>query len=81
MKHTGSTSRDSDSFFIVARLLLIMDFDGHFLVKEIAHIARSLDIYASCYYMALQSFDLECTWWRLFQKCVMRIKLDIYVFI
>ena len=32
-------------------------------------------------YLAFQSFDLEITWWRLFQKRVMRTKLDIYVFI
>ena len=26
-------------------------------------------------------FDFECTWWRLFQKRVVRTKFDIYVFI
>jgi hypothetical protein len=26
------------------------------------------------------SFDFERTWWRLFQKRVVRIKFDIYVF-
>ena len=31
--------------------------------------------------MAFQSFDFERTWWRLFQKCVVHIKFDIYVFI
>ena len=31
--------------------------------------------------MAFQSFDFECTWWRLFQKRVVRTKFDIYVFI
>jgi hypothetical protein len=30
---------------------------------------------------AFQSFDLERTWWRLFEKCVVRTKFDIYVFI
>ena len=29
------------------------------------------------YYLAFQSFDLERTWWRLFQKRVMRTKFDI----
>ena len=29
----------------------------------------------------MQSFDLEHTWWRSFQKCVARTKLDIYKFI
>ena len=24
-------------------------------------------------------FDFECTWWRLFQKCVVRTKFDIYI--
>ena len=28
-----------------------------------------------------QSFDFECTWWRLFQKCAMRTKFEIYCFI
>ena len=31
-------------------------------------------------YLAFQSFNFERTWWRLFQKCVVRTKLDIYVF-
>jgi hypothetical protein len=32
-------------------------------------------------YMTFQSFDFEDTWWRIFQKRVMRTKFDIYVFI
>jgi len=32
-------------------------------------------------YLAFQYFDIESTWWRLFQKRVVRTKLDIYVFI
>jgi len=32
-------------------------------------------------YLALHSFDLECTWWRLFQRHVVHTKFDIYVFI
>ena len=32
-------------------------------------------------YFAFQYFDIERTWWRLFQKRVVRSKLDIYVFI
>jgi len=32
-------------------------------------------------YLAFQSFDFERTWWRLFQKRVVRTKYDIYVFI
>ena len=32
-------------------------------------------------YLAFQSFDFERTWWRLFQKDVVRTKFDIYVFI
>jgi hypothetical protein len=28
--------------------------------------------------LTLQSFDYECIWWRLFLKCVLRTKLDIY---
>ena len=32
-------------------------------------------------YLAFQSFDFEGTWWRLFQKRVVRTKLDIYVFV
>jgi hypothetical protein len=32
-------------------------------------------------YLALQSFDFERTWWRLFQKRVMRTKVYIYVYI
>ena len=33
------------------------------------------------HYLAFQSFYFERTWWRLFQKCVVRTKFDIYVFI
>jgi len=32
-------------------------------------------------YLAFQSFDIECTWWRLFQKRVICTKFDFYVFI
>ena len=32
------------------------------------------------YYWAFQHFDFERTWWRLFQKRVVRTKFDIYVF-
>ena len=33
-------------------------------------------------YLAFLAFNIECTfWWRLFQKCVVHTKLDIYVFI
>ena len=31
-------------------------------------------------YLAFQSFDFERTWWRLFQKRVVRTKFDIYLF-
>jgi len=31
-------------------------------------------------YLAFPSFDFERTWWRLFQKRVVRTKFDIYVF-
>ena len=31
--------------------------------------------------MAFQLFDFERTWWRLFQKRLVRTKLDFYVFI
>ena len=31
-------------------------------------------------YLDFQSFDFEITWWRLFQKRVVRPKFDIYVF-
>ena len=33
------------------------------------------------YYLAFQSFDCVRTWWRLFQKRVVRTNFDIYVFI
>ena len=32
-------------------------------------------------YLSFQPFDFEHTWWRLFQKRVVRIQFDIYVFI
>jgi hypothetical protein len=32
-------------------------------------------------YLAFQSFDFGRTWWRLFQKRVVRTKFDIYDFI
>jgi len=32
-------------------------------------------------YFAFQSFDFERTWWRFFQKRVVRTKFGIYVFI
>jgi hypothetical protein len=31
--------------------------------------------------LAFQYFDIERTWWRLFQKRVVRTELDVYVFI
>jgi len=31
--------------------------------------------------LVFQSFEFECTWWRLFQKRVVGTKFDIYVFI
>ena len=31
-------------------------------------------------YLAFQSFDFKRTWWKLFQKRVVRTKFDIYVF-
>ena len=31
-------------------------------------------------YLAFQYFDIERTWWRLFQRRVVRTKLDIYGF-
>jgi hypothetical protein len=31
-------------------------------------------------YLVFQSFDFEHTWWRLFQKRVVRTNFDIYVF-
>jgi hypothetical protein len=30
-------------------------------------------------YLAFQSFDFDRTWWKLFQKRVVRTKFDIYV--
>jgi hypothetical protein len=32
-------------------------------------------------YLAFQSSDFECTWWRLFQKRVVCNKFDIYVIV
>ena len=32
-------------------------------------------------YLAFQSFDFDRTWWKLFQKRVVRTKFDNYVFI
>ena len=32
-------------------------------------------------FQSLQSFDLKCTWWGLFQKRVLHSIFDIYVFI
>jgi hypothetical protein len=32
-------------------------------------------------YLAFHSFDFEHTWWRLFQKPVVRITFDIYFII
>ena len=32
-------------------------------------------------YLAFQPFDFERSWWKLFQKRVVRTKFDIYVFI
>ena len=37
--------------------------------------------YCSQNYLAFQSFDFERTWWRLFQKRIVRTKFYIYVFI
>jgi len=32
-------------------------------------------------YLAFQTFDFDRTWWRLYQKVVVYVKFDIYVFI
>jgi hypothetical protein len=45
-----------------------------------------LTIWVSCSqrlisYLAFQSFDYQFTWWKLFQKRVVRTKLDIYVLV
>jgi len=32
-------------------------------------------------YLAFQYFDIEHTWWRLFQKRVVCTKFDIYVYV
>jgi len=32
-------------------------------------------------FLAFQYFDYEVIWWRLFQKRVVHIKLDSYIFI
>ena len=31
--------------------------------------------------LVFHSFDFECTLWRLFQKCVVYTKLDVYLFL
>jgi hypothetical protein len=42
-----------------------------------------MNVYCQMFYnyFAFKSFIFERTWWKVFQKRVMRIKLDIYVFI
>jgi hypothetical protein len=32
-------------------------------------------------YLAFQTFDYEPNWWSLFQKRVVRISIDIYIFL
>ena len=43
--------------------------------KHVGFIARK-----TLNYLNFQSFDFERTWWRLFQKLIVCIKLDIYDF-
>ena len=50
------------------------------LLPYLRHFAI-LCFQALVYYLAFQSFDFKNTWWRLFKKCVVRAKFDIYVFI
>jgi hypothetical protein len=45
-----------------------------------------LALWVHCYqrflsYSVFKSFDFYRTWWVLFQRCIVRTKLDIYVFI
>jgi hypothetical protein len=44
--------------------------------KYFAHL--NIDQESSCFHI-FQSLDSERTWWRLFQKRVVRIKFDIYL--
>jgi len=46
----------------------------------ISHRMASLD-FTPLFCGDFQSFELERTWWRLFQKRVVRTKVDIYDFI
>jgi hypothetical protein len=45
-----------------------------FCLDPIIHSQRPLA------YLAFQSFDVQRTWWRLFEKRVVCTKLDVYVF-
>jgi hypothetical protein len=72
--------------------LFVLDLTNNERVSDIGDLSR---FWLSCldslvllltsmqlaYVIDFQSFDFERTWWRFFQKRVVRTKFDIYVFI
>jgi hypothetical protein len=54
-------------------------FDLQYMTTQVKYLTRVIAV--RFFYLAFQSFDYDRTWWKLFQKRVVRTKLDIYVFI
>jgi hypothetical protein len=61
-------------FIRTHKATLVIGDLGWFWLSRFNFIARK-----TLNYLSFQSFDLS--WWRVFQKLVVRIKLDIYIFI
>ena len=62
---------------------LIGQRNTDYIMMLYSRLFRPFDLIApkTLNYLTFQSFDFECTWWRLFQKRSVRTKFDIYTFI
>ena len=57
-----------------------LQFLNNIIIKKTKVLLPQAYVTLTDYYLAFQSFYFERTWWRLFQKLVVRTKFDIYVF-
>ena len=71
-----SSSNDNSLLKEAVRGLFELTFSNAF---RYMHRHQQFNIYVN--YLTCKSFDLEHTWWRLFQKCVAGTTIYIYVWI
>ena len=90
-KNNLSLQENSDFMRLFCCLLEILNYviiiktnvllpQAYMTSADLATIFRSFCFIALINYLAFQSFDFQCTWWWLFQKCAVCTKFDIYVF-